>query len=598
MKTYKLLPLLLAAVVLVLILMPSRATGAAPVITGVEPRTVSNLSSTNLVVTGSGFGSDAGAVVVLDGYGALATTMVTTDTMLMAALPAGAAPGQYKVKVIVPGNGTALWNGTVTVTGPAAPATPTDIPAPTQFQRPLLVVQSYGASSAEVASNQNYDFEMTLQNAGQGTATNIVATFVSGDFTPRATGGVRAIGALGAGETARFFQPLTSGSLADKTIATLEVKIAYTDPNGVTYADTFTLTFPVAKPVIGPARATSTPTPTPTPTATAKPAPRPQLLVASYNTDVVNLQPGGRFALNLNVRNVGNTQAKRVTVIIGGGSTSNGSGSGGTPQPGSGGISGGSGDLSNFAPLNSSNIQYLGDLQVDAVAAVQQVLIVNATTKPGAYTLKLSFTYTDEKSDAYTDDQVITLLVYQPPLVNIGFYRESGPLMSGQPNPLPLQVVNLGRSSTVFGNMKVMASSDEAGGGAQFSNNSTLVGALDPGGFFTLDALVTPNQAGPLRILVTIDYTDDFNQPQIITQTLEVEVLEGASVGPIPEGPGGPAGPIEPTPAPETLWDQVKRLVLGLLGLDSATPANPAGPGVELTPLPGKPIIVPAPGKG
>jgi hypothetical protein len=583
MKIHKLLPLLLMLVLLI----PARATGAAPQITGVEPGTVSNLTATNLVITGSGFGpAGGGAVVTLEGYGALDTTVVTTDTMLMAALPAGIAPGQYKVKVIVSGNGSATWSGKLTVTG----FSPTSVPEPTQFQRPLLVVQSYGASSTEIASDQDYDFEMTLQNAGQGAATNIVATFVTGDFTPRATGGVRAIGTLAAGESARFFQPLTSNSLADKTLATLEVRVAYTDPNGVTYTETFTLTFPAAEPVSAPPRATATPTPTPTPTATAKPAPRPQLLVASYNTDVTNLQPGGRFTLNLNVRNVGNAPAKRVTVIIGGGTSSGTSGGSGTPQPGSGGISGGSADLSNFAPLNSSNIQYLGDLQLDAVAAVQQMLIVNATTKPGAYTLKLSFTYTDDKSDAYTDDQVITLLVYQPPLVNIGFYRETGPLMSGQPNPLPLQIVNLGRNSTVFGNMKVMGALE--GAGTQFSNNSTLVGALDPGGFFTLDALVTPNQSGPLQILVTIDYTDDFNQPQLITQTLEVEVMEGAPVGPGPEGSGGP-GPVEPTP--ETLWDKVKRLVLGLLGLDSAAPASP---GQTAPSVPDKPIIVPNPGKG
>ncbi len=594
MRIYKWLPVRLALFLLIAAAAGATpAAAAAPVITGVEPAAVSNLNASNLVVTGAGFGAAAGAVVVLEGYGALATTWVS-DVMLTAALPAGAPAGQYALKVVVPGNDPVTWTGGVlTVTGPAATAAPTNVPAPTPFQRPLLVVVSYGASSAEVASNQDYDFEMTLQNAGQGTATNVVASFPTGDFTPRVTGGVRAVGTLGAGQSERFFQPLTAGSLSGKAVATLEVKVSYTDPNGTAYNDTFTLTFPVAAPVSGPAR-TATPTPTPTSTPTLKPSLRPQLLVATYDADVASLQPGGRFTLNLNVRNVGNTDAKRVTVIIGGG-TSSSSSAGGTPQPGGGGVSGGGAELSNFAPLNSSNIQYLGDLAMDGITPVKQVLIVNASTKPGAYTLKLSFTYTDDKANPYTDDQVITLLVYQPPTVQIGFYREAGAVLAGQPNPLPLQVVNLGRNSTVLGNMKVSAAQE---GAAQFSNNSTLVGALDPGGFFTLDAMVTPSQAGPLQVVVTIDYTDDFNQAQVITQTLEVQVMEGAAPG--PETPGGSGGaPLTPpVPAPETFWDTVKRFVLGLLGLDSGAPApTPAMPEPGSTP-PGDKIIIMPPGKG
>ena len=54
------------------------------------------------------------------------------------------------------------------------------------------MVQSYGASAAQITPNSNLDFEMTIVNAGQATAGNVLATFVSGDFVPRATGGVRA----------------------------------------------------------------------------------------------------------------------------------------------------------------------------------------------------------------------------------------------------------------------------------------------------------------------------------------------------------------------------------------------------------------------
>ena len=77
--------------------------------------------------------------------------------------------------------------------------------------------------------------------------------------------------------------------------------------------------------------------------------------------------------------------------------------------------------------------------------------MVNATTKAGAYPMKFSFVYADEYGATYTDDQVITLLVYQSPQVDVSFYRPPDPLFVGQPALLPIQIVNLGRASTVSG---------------------------------------------------------------------------------------------------------------------------------------------------
>jgi hypothetical protein len=64
------------------------------------------------------------------------------------------------------------------------------------------------------------------------------------------------------------------------------------------------------------------------------------------------LQPGEQFQLGLTVQNMGNTSAKNITMIVGGGSSG---GSGETPQPG--GVSGSGGEFTNFAPVNASNIQ-------------------------------------------------------------------------------------------------------------------------------------------------------------------------------------------------------------------------------------------------
>jgi hypothetical protein len=219
---------------------------------------------------------------------------------------------------------------------------------------------------------------------------------------------------------------------------------------------------------------------------------------------------------------------------------------------------------------------------------------VNVSTNPGAYPLKISFVYTDERNISYVDDQVITLLVYQLPKLEISFYRDPNPIFIGQPNALPIQVVNLGRKNVLLGNMEV------TGEGADFTNNVVLVGSLDPGNYITLDATMIPYQTGPLELLVTVNYTDDFNQPQKYTQSLTVDVLEAEIVEPFPEGvPGEGEGILIPA-APETFWQKMTRFFRGLIGLDSGqtSPELPSEmPGEvppEMPPPEGEVVPVPA----
>jgi hypothetical protein len=61
--------------------------------------------------------------------------------------------------------------------------------------------------------------------------------------------------------------------------------------------------------------------------------------------------------------------------------------------------------------------------------------------------------------------------------------------------------------------------------GADITNNVSLVGSLDPGGYYTLDANIIPMNEGPLDVKVTINYTDDFNQTRTIEKTIAVNVV-------------------------------------------------------------------------
>jgi hypothetical protein len=489
---------------------------------------------------------------------------------------------------------------------PSRVATGQDV-TPTQApDRPLIVIESYYLDVDAVKPGHNFKLLLSIKNMGQSTARNLIFTFTGTDFLPQETGGVKAVDPLDAGKTRTVEQPLLATTdLWGASTGTVNVALSYTGPGGETYSSSFVVTINV----VGWVGAANTSTPTPTATT----MPRAQLGIMAYHTDVDPLQPGSIFTLEMDVRNLGNGDAKGVSMILGGGS-SGGANAEGTPQPG--GISGSGADLSTFAPIESSNVQFLGDIATGATTRTSQKLIVNVSANPGAYALKLSFVYLDAKGNRQVDDQVITLLIFQLPLVEASFYRDPGPVMANQPNTLPIQVVNLGRKLVILGNMTVSAEN------AQLSNNTMLIGTLDVGGYFPLDVTFIPSAPGQVDLHIKINYTDDFNQLRQIDQVISVDVMEGmpdggggAVIGPDgnliqggggtviigPDGnpiSGGEVSPSEQVPAQETFWQKVMRFFKGLFGLDSSAPTQPGTtPGMEVTPEQQLPVVKPS-GKG
>jgi hypothetical protein len=276
-------------------------------------------------------------------------------------------------------------------------------------------------------------------------------------------------------------------------------------------------------------------------------------------------------------------------MIVGGGSSGGG---GATPQPG--GVSGGGGDFANFAPVGASNVQSLGDLKSGDKIQTSQNLIVNVSTNPGAYPIRITFSYLNDKNEVINDEQVITLLVYSLPNVDVSFYRPPDPFFAGQPGALPIQVVNIGKRLAVFGNIKITAE------GGTVENSTGLIGSLDAGGYFTLDSMLTPDQPGTVTLNFTIDYIDDFNEARTLTRSLDVEVMEAMvdpSLDPSMSGGGGGGGEFIDggfPPVEETAWQKVWRFILGLFGLDSSAPSVtdpnvvPPSESVPVQPIPGK----------
>ena len=562
------------SVFLALSLLAGWVTPAYAVLTviNVSPGSINNNIDNQITVTGTDFLEDS--VVLLDG--AALSTIYKNDGTLISVVPAGLpfkADG-YKVEVRnsgTPGE-TIEWANKLMINNPPIPvATAT----PSLFSRPQLVIDSYKANVSAVQLGKEFRLDIGFDNMGTVNAINAQAVFTSADVIPTNTGGVVILGANGFVaangyvEAAQTF--LAINSIYGKSAIVIEVALTYYDDKGTAYSDKFTLNVPTN----GGTSDTLYPTSTPTGVNSA------QLVITSYASTIDPLQPGEQFQLGVTVQNMGNSVAKSITMIVGGGSSGTSSG---TPQPG--GVSGGGGEFTNFAPVGSSNIQSLGDIPAGGALQVLQNLVVNVSTNPGAYPMKISFSYVNAKGEVVNDDQVITLLVYSLPNLDVSFYSPPELFFMGQSGVLPIQVVNLGKRATVLGNMKIETKD------GTIDPASTLIGSLDPGGYFTFDSTLLPEVTGPVELNITIEYTDDFNKPRKITRTLTVTAEETF---------------IEPTPDPtlqgmeipavtdENFLHKIWRFALGMFGLDSAPPSGEIPSG---EPLPEEMIPSPSGGGG
>ena len=524
-----------------------------------EPKSVVNNVDTSIIITGGDFAS---GVQVKVGDTPVTVTYFS-PTKLIIRIPSSFPPGEYSILIINPGDPAPLsFSTSLIINAPTPTSSPSSTATPHPYTRPQIVIGTYSLSVNAIRFGQNFNLNMYLDNAGGSTAYGILVTFTSSDLLMLNTGGVVNAGNLGDGE-AGFIQTMTMANPLYKiNMVSVEMNVSYYDGKGTAYSDKFVLNFPA---VLVYSSGTGS-------TATATPGElhRPQLVVTDIKTDINPLQPGAEFTLRMSVQNVGNVAAKGVTMIIGGGSSS-GSGSG-TPQAG---ISAGNGDFTNFAPVGSSNIQSLGDLKPGVNLTAVQKLVVNVSTNPGVYPMKVTFSYLDEQGSPVNDDQVITLLVYNLPNVDVSFYQPVGIVTAGQTSLLPLQVVSLGKRNFVLGKMTVESS------GGMIENGEGLVGSLDPGGYFTLDAMFTPYGPGEVDLTITIEYKDDFNQARTIIKTQTVDVTE-MMIEPTLD-PSAPGGNGEIPTATESFWQKVWRFILGLFGLDSG--ASTTAPGIEQLPI-------------
>lgn len=413
---------------------------------------------------------------------------------------------------------------------------------PASYIRPLLNLVTNSYDNAKAYAGGRFTLNSKFKNLGQTAAYNVIITFVSTDMLPQTNGGVEMITQLNPGESVTISQEfLIKNSIATYQALT-DILVEYKDESGTAYTQKFSASVNVYWNI----RASVTPTPTPTTTVVG----RPQIVVKAYQTDKATLQPGSSFTLTLNVQNLGGIEARSVILTM-----NSSVGAGGTTA-------------TQFLPVGSSNVRVIENMPPQKELQIQQNFIVNSSTAPGVYPITLNFAYKDPAGASLNDEQIITLLVYLVPSVDIGYYKAPGLYTPDRKAILPLQVVNLSSTSVLLGDL--MVSSDSI----PLTNNRTFVGTLEGGGNFTLDAEFIPKQAGEQTFNVTITYQDNFKVLQTITKNLTVTVKEPVG-SELPTSSGQSASKDGKTPtnlpnAPESFGQILLRFIRGMIGFGSA----------------------------
>ncbi|MCP5095467.1 MAG: hypothetical protein GY943_07940 [Chloroflexi bacterium] len=503
--------------------------------TAIEPGRMSNETGGTLTVYGYNF--TAGTVIRIVGVGVIPSTYVNNE-VVTGIVPPGIPPGFYNIQVGLGNNDGSyvVRDGIFEVYGPTPTPAPTETPIPTAtavyiFGQPQLAIQSATTNPAVPEAGQPFELTMSVTNQGNWTAIDIEVELLSTDIAvPAAGSNVRILPRVGVGETVTTTVPLVLSQSVPDGPQNLNFNIDYFDINGKPYNTQQSIGLAVSE-------VTATPTPGPE---------QPRLVLTTYEVDPTGkLEPGAIFDLVLNVTNVGNAETENVIVTLGGAAGE---------------------QLQPFALLNAGNIRYIDKIAAGETVEVRQTLLVAGTAVSGVYNLPIDLAYDDSDGTPLTISQVINLLVEKPPQLQVNFYRPVELGLVDEPLDLPVEVVNIGRSLINVSTLAITSPDMD------IQNNTLYVGPLDGGTSGSLDALAIPNTGGQIELLVSVNYLDDFSQPQIYETTLTVQIEEPD----VPEALeiGADGTPVTPESSDEdngeeTFIDLLWRFVKGMLGLGS-----------------------------
>jgi len=289
--------------------------------------------------------------------------------------------------------------------------------------------------------------------------------------------------------------------------------------------------------------------------------PAPLMLLAAYDVGADHLQPGDQFTLKMTLHNVGRGDASNMLVTFGTVETTSNPGLEGTP----GGMDQSSTTPSTtFAPIGAGGTLYVGEVGAEGgEVTLTQDFIVNGSTTSGIYSLPITLRY--QKPDGTEAKEEFKASVVVIALPRLSFSLQS-PLPEtvnvGEPFAIPLTVGNTGTTT-----IAVKSVTAEAENGEVIEGADTAIEPLKTDDDTTVNVMVMALDEGPVKVTLTLHYTNDLNQDATIVQSYEVSAMLSE---PMPEDMFPQEEmPTEPTEEEKEDNDSVGRILLGLLGLGS-----------------------------
>ncbi len=408
---------------------------------------------------------------------------------------------------------------------------------PTQNGTSQVVLDSYTVSPNTAAPGDSVSVQAVFKNSGTDSVSQVIVQLdsSSGLLIAGAQGDTFTIGDMLPDGSATITMPLVVSSTAKSGAQAQALKISYTqDSTAKTASASLSLTI-----------------------ATATATPSPLLLLQSYSTGQTDpLQPGQQFTLQMSIQNAGLVDVANLLVTFGTVSSNSSSS----------GVSGSATQTSNTSTTTSSSsfpifgsggTILLGDLAAGKSASLTQQFLVSNSLSSGIQSLPITLQY--QTADGSTNQQTFSasLLVVVPARLRITQTNTlTDPLTIGTQSTLALKISNLGSSEVALTDMTVTGDNATINTGA-----STPLDPLQSDDDTAETITFTPKAAGAYTITVKVDYVDDLNNTQTVTQTYTGQVSAPATQ----RAPRNQFNP-QQIQQQQDQQDILGRLLLGFLG--------------------------------
>ncbi len=441
-------------------------------INGYEPRRFQQLVGGLLSIYGAGFSS--GISVRLIGYGLLDTSVLSNQA-LQCVIPPALRTGKYELELLLPNGGSVHLPGSISIQAEKTTATPQPS-GPSVYAQPQLMIRSATSDPAVLQQGQAFQLILEIENRGSYSTARGQLTLNSPDLAlPQTGSNVIILPPMTAGQVVEIPVALTTDDQAPGGFNNLEILLEYADYYGRNYTSTQTIALHVddASSLGG------------------------LILLEAYHTTPELISPGDIFTLQLTLRNAGQGSVEQLLITLG-----DPSGTGIKP----------------FALLGTGNVFFVDTLKAGESFSLERQVIVEGSADAGAYSLPVHIQYKGGNQPTTNQVQVLTLLVRNVPKIKASFYRPLDQVQVGKNIELPIEIMNIGRTSINISQVELVSEK------VKIENGAAFIGSLDGGTSAFLDAIGTPEISGDLELHLTIHYLDDFNQPQVITETLSLNV--------------------------------------------------------------------------